>query len=165
MYAAPGRVEVRIKIPTGQGLWPAFWMLGQGHPATPWPDCGELDIMENKGSQPRTTSSAIHGPGYAGSASLNHALTVDQAYADAFHTFAVEWDAGSVRFFVDSVPHLILTRESVERAGPSVLNRSYYIVLNLAVGGFFDGDPASDAILPATMLVDYVRVYRAASTR
>lgn len=66
MVVAPGRVEARIKLPAGQGLWPAFWMLGHNSPAMPWPACGELDIMENKGSQPATTSSAVHGPGYSG---------------------------------------------------------------------------------------------------
>lgn len=161
MYAQPGRVEARIRIPTGQGLWPAFWMLGEGHPTTPWPDCGELDIMENKGSQPRTTSVAVHGPGYAGGSSLNHAFPLSQGeFHQDFHTFAVEWDSTIVRFLLDGEAHYIVTRESIERSGPSVLNRSYYLVLNLAVGGFFDGDPASDAIFPATMLVDYVRVYR-----
>jgi beta-glucanase (GH16 family) len=160
-YAEPGRVEARIRLPTGQGLWPAFWMLGKGHPDTPWPDCGELDIMEHKGSQPTVTSSAVHGRGYSGAASFNgtHVLT-GAKYADDFHLFAIEWDSTGARFFVDSTIFYAVTGTTVARAGRSMLNESYYIVLNLAVGGFFDGDPASDAILPATMLVDYVRVYR-----
>jgi len=161
MNAAPGRVEARIKLPAGQGLWPAFWMLGSGHPVTPWPACGELDIMEHRGSQPATTSSAVHGPGYAGSASFNHAHTLERGvYADDFHTFAVEWDSVGARFFVDGTIHYAITRATVERAGPFVLDQSFYLIVNLAIGGNFDGDPASDAIFPATMLVDYVRVYR-----
>lgn len=161
MNAEPGRVEARVKLPVGQGLWPAFWMLGSGHPSTAWPACGELDIMEYRGSQPDLTSAAVHGPGYAGAQSFNHAHRLPQgSYSTDFHTFAVEWDSGGARFLVDGVAHFSITRETLQAAGPSVLDRSYYLILNLAVGGHFDGDPASDGIFPATMLVDYVRVYR-----
>jgi beta-glucanase (GH16 family) len=76
VLVAPGRVEARIKLPAGQGLWPAFWMLGHSHPSIPWPACGELDVMENKGSQPATTSSAVHGPGYSGATPFAHAQTL-----------------------------------------------------------------------------------------
>jgi beta-glucanase (GH16 family) len=149
MLAAPGRVEARIKLPAGQGLWPAFWMLGHTSPATPWPECGELDIMENKGSQPTTTSSAVHGPGYSG----------ETPFAHDFHTFAVEWDSLHVFFFIDDTAHYGITREAVQKFGRSVLDQPFFLILNLAVGGHFDGDPKSDAIFPATMLVDYVHVY------
>jgi beta-glucanase (GH16 family) len=155
-------VEARIKLPPGQGLWPAFWMLGNGHPAIPWPSCGELDIMENKGSQPSTTSSALHGPGYSGATPFAHAHTLGAGtFSDGFHTFTVEWDSLQVRFSIDDTLHYGVTRGAVEKYGRSVLNQPFYLILNLAVGGMFDGDPQSDAIFPATMLVDYVRVYRA----
>ena len=160
MLAEPGRVVARIKLPSGQGLWPAFWMLGYTSPTTPWPDCGELDIMENKGSQPATTSSALHGPGYSGQTPFAHANSLASgALSDDFHTFAVEWDSLRVRFFVDDALHYEITRAAVERYGRSVLDQPYFVIINLAVGGHFDGDPQSDAIFPATMLVDYVRVY------
>lgn len=160
MLAQPGRVEARIKLPAGQGLWPAFWMLGYTSPTTPWPDCGEIDIMENKGSQAATTSSALHGPGYSGQTPLAHAHNLASgALSDDFHTFAVEWDSLFVRFFVDGALHYEIARDAVERYGKSVLDQPYFVILNLAVGGHFDGDPQSDAIFPATMLVDYVRVY------
>jgi len=163
MEAAPGRVEARIKLPAGQGLWPAFWMLGRSFPATPWPQCGELDIMENRGSKPATTSSAVHGPGYSGNTPLAHAHTLLQGtFSDDFHTFAVEWDSLHVRFFVDSDTHYWITRDGVKQFGKSILDQSFFVILNLAVGGGFDGDPQSDTIFPATMLVDYVRVYTAA---
>ena len=160
MLASPGRVEARIKLPTGQGLWPAFWMLGHRNPVTPWPDCGELDIMENKGSQWATTSSAVHGPGYSGATPFAHAhdLPSGQLVED-FHIFAVEWDSLHASFFVDDSLHYRITRDEVQRYGKSVLDQPFFVILNLAVGGHFDGDPKSDAILPATMLVDYVRVY------
>ncbi len=158
---SPGRVEARIKLPAGQGLWPAFWMLGHGFPAAPWPECGELDIMENRGSAPATTSSALHGPGYSGNTPFAHAYSLPQGtFADDFHAFSVEWDSLSVRFFVDDTVHYVVTRGDVQHVGKSVLDQPYFLILNLAVGGTFDGDPASDAIFPATMLVDYVRVYK-----
>jgi beta-glucanase (GH16 family) len=160
MLAAPGRVEARIKLPAGQGLWPAFWMLGHTSPLVRWPDCGELDIMENKGSQPSTTSSAVHGPGYSGQTPFAHANNLASGVlSDDFHTFAVEWDSLAVRFFVDGTPHYGVTRDGLERYGKSILNQPFFLMLNLAVGGHFDGDPQSDAIFPATILVDYVRVY------
>jgi beta-glucanase (GH16 family) len=162
LVVSPGRVEARIKLPTGQGLWAAFWMLGHGHPATPWPASGELDVMENKGSEPRTTSSAVHGPGYSGKTPFAHSATFSGGgLSSDFHTFAVEWDSLQARFFVDNVVHYAVTRGELERFGTSILDQPFFVILNLAVGGHFDGDPASDAIFPATMLVDYVRVYAA----
>jgi len=160
VLAQPGRVEARIKLPAGQGLWPAFWMLGHDFPATAWPACGEIDIMENKGSQFATTSSAVHGPGYSGATPFAHSNDLASgALADDFHTFAVEWDSLSVQFFVDSTAHYTVTHSAIEQFGRSILNQPFFLILNLAVGGNFDGDPRSDAIFPATMLVDYVRVY------
>lgn len=160
VLASPGRVEARIKLPTGQGLWPAFWMLGSNFPTTPWPACGEVDIMENKGSQPTTSSSAVHGPGYFGATPFAHANVLNGGtLSDDFHTFAVEWDSVHIRFFVDDVAHYGITRDAVEKLGPWVFDQPFFLILNLAVGGHFDGDPGSDAIFPAMMLVDYVRVY------
>ena len=162
MLAQPGRVEARIKLSAGQGLWPAFWMLGHDFPTTPWPNCGEIDIMENKGSQPSTSSSALHGPGYSGATPFAHSHNLPSGtLSDGFHNFAVEWDSLHVRFLVDDSAHYEITRAAVEHYGKSVLNQSFFVILNLAVGGTFDGDPKSDAIFPATMLVDYVRVFTA----
>ncbi len=160
LLASPGRVEARIKLAPGQGLWPAFWMLGHGSPVTPWPDCGELDIMENKGSQVSTSSSAIHGPGYSGDTPFAHRHTLERGkLTDDFHTFAVEWDSAQARFFVDDSVHYVVTRNQIQKYGKSILDQPFFVILNLAVGGHFDGDPQSNAIFPATMLVDYVRVY------
>ena len=116
--------------------------------------------MENKGSQPATTSSAVHGPGYSGATPFAHSNDLGSGVlADDFHTFAVEWDSLSVQFFVDSTAHYTVTHSAIEQFGRSILNQPFFLILNLAVGGNFDGDPRSDAIFPATMLVDYVRVY------
>jgi len=160
LSAAPGRAEARIKLPAGQGLWPAFWMLGSGFPAVPWPTCGELDIMEFKGSTPNAMSSAVHGPGYSGNTPFARTLSVPGGNFTAdFHTFGVEWDAETVRFSVDGTTHYSVGRADLLQRGSSILGQPYFLILNLAVGGHFDGDPQSDAILPATMLVDWVRVY------
>ena len=158
---APGRVEARIKLPAGQGLWPAFWLLGIDIGAVGWPRCGELDIMENHGSNMTSTSSAMHGPGYSGNTPFVHSYQLAAAsFAEDFHTFAVEWDSSRVMFFVDGQQHYVIQRDDVQRHGNWVFDQPFFIILNLAVGGTFDGDPRSDAILPATMLVDYVRVYQ-----
>ena len=160
--ASPGRVEARIKLPAGQGLWPAFWMLGADFLTTGWPASGELDIMENHGSRPAAISSAIHGPGYSGQTPFVHAVTLERgSFAGDVHTFAVVWDSLRVQFFVDDALHYTVGRPEVERFGKWVFDKPFFVILNLAVGGTFDGDPQSDAVLPATMLVDYVRVYRA----
>jgi beta-glucanase (GH16 family) len=152
-----------VKLPQGQGLWPAFWMLGASFPATPWPNCGELDIMEFKGSRPNGVSSAIHGPGYSGATPFADGFTLPTGvFSSDFHTFSVVWDAQRIRFFVDDVMYYSVTRAEVELHGAWVFDQSFFMILNLAVGGHFDGDPQSDSILPATMLVDYVRVYRPA---
>ena len=160
MSAALGRVEARIRLPVGQGLWPAFWMLGSGFPTVSWPACGELDIMEFKGSTPGAMSSAVHGPGYSGNTPFAHVHSVPGGnFSSDFHTYGVEWDAEAVRFSVDGTQHYSVAREDLLQRGNSILGQPYFVILNLAVGGHFDGDPQSDAILPATMLVDWVRVY------
>jgi beta-glucanase (GH16 family) len=159
--AEPGLVEARIRVPTGQGLWPAFWMLGRSHMTVPWPQSGEIDIMEHRGSQPAIMSSAIHGPGYSGQTIFADAKKLRRGgFPDRFHRFGAVWDSTSVQFFIDDTLYYRANRPDVEKKGKWVFDQPFYILLNLAVGGHFDGDPKSDAVLPATMLVDYVRVYR-----
>ena len=154
------RVEARIKLSAGQGLWPAFWMLGSSYPATPWPACGELDVMENHGSNVASTSSAVIGPGYSSTPFVRGFTLSSGTFADDFHIFAVEWNAVEIQFFVDNTVHYVITRSQAEQFGKWVFDQPFFVVFNLAVGGHFDGDPSSDTIFPATMLVDYVRVYK-----
>jgi len=116
--------------------------------------------MENKGSAPTTTSSSVHGPGYFGNGPITHVQRFQRGSAvDAFHTYAVEWDSLRIRFFIDDTVHYAVTRSDVAAHGKWVFDQPFFVILNLAVGGNFDGDPKSDAIFPATMLVDFVRVY------
>ncbi len=157
MLVQPGRVEARIKLAAGQGLWPAFWLLGNNIGTVGWPTCGEMDIMENKGSQPTITSSAVHGPGYSGNTPFAH---VYAPITSDYHIYAVEWNSQSIRYFVDGTQHFIVTRTNVGTYGSWVFDQPFYVILNLAVGGNFDGNPQSDTIFPATMLIDYVRVYQ-----
>jgi len=160
MFADQGRVEARIKLASGQGLWPAFWMLGKNIGTVGWPTCGELDIMENHGSDPTSMSSAVHGPGYSGNTPFVHVNRFASGGVTDFHVYAVEWDSVSIRFFVDGTQHYLVARGSVQQYGNWVYNQQFFMILNLAVGGNFDHDPQSAAIFPATMLVDYVRVFK-----
>jgi beta-glucanase (GH16 family) len=152
-----GRVEARIQLAAGQGLWPAFWMLGTNIGTVGWPTCGELDIMENRGSIRTQMSSAVHGPGYSGNTPFVH---VQSVVTTNYHVYAVEWDSLAIRYFVDGNEHYVVERAGVQHYGSWVFDQPFFIIMNQAVGGHFDGDPQSDAVFPATMLVDYVRVYR-----
>jgi len=157
-----GRFEARIKIPFGQGLWPAFWMLGDNIGTAGWPTCGEVDIMENIGKEPSIVHGTFHGPGYSGGSGVSAAYTLPngQKFSDDFHTFAVEWEPNVVRFYVDGL--LYKTRTPVDLpAGTSwVFDHPFFIILNVAVGGGWPGNPDATTVFPQQMLVDYVRVYQ-----
>ena len=163
-----GRFEARIKIPRGQGLWPAFWMLGTDIEKPGWPGCGEIDIMENIGKEPALVHGTIHGPGYSGghgigaAYALPDALPADQRFADDFHLFAVEWEANVIRFYVDD--HLYATRTPADlpKGAKWVYDHPFFVLLNVAVGGDWPGNPDASSEFPQTMLVDYVRVYERA---
>jgi beta-glucanase (GH16 family) len=157
-----GRFEARIKIPYGQGIWPAFWMLGDDIEKKGWPKCGEIDIMENIGKEPAMVHGTIHGPGYSGDKGIGapFELPAGQRFADDFHVYAVEWEPKAIRFYVDD--HLYTTRTPADlpRGAKWVYKHPFFILLNVAVGGGWPGNPDSSAVFPQTMLVDYVRVYR-----
>jgi beta-glucanase (GH16 family) len=159
-----GRVEARIQIPRGQGIWPAFWMLGDDIAQKGWPACGEIDIMENIGREPATVHGTIHGPGYSGVKGIaaSSALPSGQNFADGFHLFAVEWEPDVIRFYVDD--HLYATRTPADlpRDAKWVFDHPFFIILNLAVGGDWPGNPDVTTKFPQSMRVDYVRVYKRA---
>jgi beta-glucanase (GH16 family) len=156
-----GRVEARIKIPRGQGVWPAFWMLGTNIDTTPWPACGEIDIMENIGREPRTIHGTVHGPGYSGDYGIGGPVTlpVGTAIADDFHVFAVECEAASIRWFMDGQQYFSVTPARLPRNARWVFNQPKFILLNLAMGGKWPGNPDATSAFPQRMIVDYVRVY------
>src|SRR5262245_22818160 len=126
-----GRVEARIKLAAGQGLWPAFWMLGDNIGTLGWPTCGELDIMENKGSQTDRTSSAVHGPGYSGNTPFVH--VAQPVVTTDYHVYTVEWDFNAIRYSVDSTEHYVVSRGTVTTRGQWVFDQGFFIILNLAV--------------------------------
>ena len=156
-----GRFEARIKVPAGQGMWPAFWMLGDDIERVGWPACGEVDIMENIGKEPSIVHGSIHGPGYTGNVGIEapYKLPANKRFADDFHVFAVEWDHDSISFFVDQDLYVRRTRADLKRGWKWVFDKPYFLILNLAIGGDWPGDPDATTVFPKTMLVDYVRVY------
>ena len=155
-----GRFEARIQIPSGQGAWPAFWMLGDDYPTTGWPRCGEIDIMESVGSQSATVQGSLHGPGYSGSNPLTSAYTLPRGrFSDGFHVFSVEWEPGVVRFFVDDKLYATKTPADLPAGKRWVYDHAFFVLLDLAVGGDFPGSPGDSTVFPQRMLVDYVRVY------
>jgi beta-glucanase (GH16 family) len=155
-----GRFEARIKIPQGQGMWPAFWMLGSNIGTIGWPACGEIDIMENIGKEPDKVHGSMHGPGYSGSHGLTGTYTVPSGkFADDFHIFAVEWETSAVRFYVDGNLYETRTPSDLPPGSTWVFDHPFFILLNVAVGGDWPGSPDNTTVFPQTMQVDYVRVY------
>lgn len=164
-----GRFEARIKLPWGKGLWPAFWMLGSNiqtaveipdNPNTVyWPQCGEIDIMEYLGNRPTSVFGTVHGPGYSGVASISKTYTLpNNRFDNDFHVFGIEWGENYINYYVDDVLYNQITPDDVP--GEWVFNNSFYMILNMAVGGDLPGSPNSDTVFPQEMLVDYVRVYQ-----
>jgi beta-glucanase (GH16 family) len=156
-----GRFEARIRIPRGQGIWPAFWMLGANVDQVGWPRSGEIDIMENIGREPSTVHGTLHGPGYSGSNGIGGINTLTSSvFADDFHVFTVSWEPAQIRWYVDGrLYHLVIPR-TLPAGSAWVFDHPFFLLLNVAVGGGWPGDPNGATTFPQTMLVDYVRVYR-----
>jgi beta-glucanase (GH16 family) len=152
-----GRFEARIKIPRGQGMWPAFWMLGDNLGSVGWPNSGEIDVMENVGKDPNNVYGSLHGPGYSGGNSVTAGRNNGSPYADAFHTYTVDWEPNAVTWYVDGQQYSRKTPADT-KGGAWVFDHPFFIIMNLAVGGIWPGDPDASTAFPATMLVDYVRV-------
>ncbi|MDB4969769.1 MAG: glycoside hydrolase family 16 [Myxococcales bacterium] len=156
---AYGRFEARIRMPSGRGIWPAFWTLGENIGAAGWPRCGELDIMEAVGDFAVNHGSA-HGPGYSGGNPLTgtYRLPVG-SLANDFHVFAIEWDPGEVRWYVDNVMYERRTSADLPGGTTWVYDHAFFAILNVAVGGNWPGSPDGSTSFPQTMTVDYVRIY------
>jgi beta-glucanase (GH16 family) len=162
-----GRFEARIKVPFGQGIWPAFWMLGDDIDTVGWPNCGEIDIMEHIGKQPSIAHGTLHGPGYSGANGItaSYALPSSQKFSDKYHVFAVEWEPNVIRFYVDGRLYKTRTPADLPSGKSWVFNHPFFLVLNVAVGGTWPGNPDAATVFPQRMLVDYVRVYKAISNQ
>lgn len=156
-----GRFEARLKTPYGPGIWPAFWMLGANNQTVAWPQCGEIDIMELKGHQPSVLHSTIHGPGYSGGNAITNTHTLSNSRFDnGYHIFALEWDAEKIDFYVDGYLYNRITKSAVTSRGEWVYDHSFFMILNIAVGGTFAGFPTSETPFPQKMTIDYVRSYK-----
>ncbi|MEM9857531.1 MAG: glycoside hydrolase family 16 protein [Bacteroidota bacterium] len=160
-----GRFEARMRLPYGQGIWPAFWMLGADIDANPWPGAGEIDIMEYRGQEPTKVLGSVHGPGYCGSAAIcdEPAETAtfeleNDRFDTGFHVFGIEWGPNFVNYYVDDVLYNQITPADVP--GEWVFDKPFFILINLAVGGsFVGGGPNDETVFPQRLLVDYVRIY------
>jgi len=160
-----GRIEARIQMPAGQGVWPAFWMLGVDYSwrgNVGWPQCGELDIMETVGSDMATNHGTLHGPGPV----FNEPMGVSAVYplpsgtfAEGFHTFGIDWVENLIQFYVDGQVYAVRSPADVGGQAQWVYNHPFYLILDFAVGGAWAGDPDPDLPFQKQMRVDYIRVY------
>ena len=157
---AYGRFEARMKLPYGKGIWPAFWMLGNDI-AQGWPKAGEIDILETIGEHQRVYGT-LHGPGYSGAHGLQGKtdLPTGQAVDTAFHVYAVEWSPNEIKFFVDDQLFATHTPQELPAGAAWVFQHNFFVLFDLAVGGYWPGNPDSSTVFPQKMLVDYVRVYK-----
>jgi beta-glucanase (GH16 family) len=157
LTATYGRFEARIKLPRGQGLWPAFWLLGDNCAAVDWPRCGEIDVIESVGQQPDVVFGTAHGPGYSGGEGITRNTTI--ATPDDFHVYAMEWTPGQLRWLVDDKEFHRVTPSNLPAGATWVFDHPFFLILNVAVGGGRPGDPDATTTFPQQMVVDYVRVY------
>jgi beta-glucanase (GH16 family) len=155
---AYGRIEARIRMPQGKGIWPAFWTLGADLGQVGWPQCGELDIMEAVGDFTINHGSA-HGPGYSGGNPLTGTYQSPTSLADDFHVYAIEWEPNEVRWYVDDAMYERRTPADLPPGTTWVYDHPFFLILNVAVGGNWPGAPDGTTQFPQTMTVDYVRAY------
>jgi beta-glucanase (GH16 family) len=152
-----GHFEARMRMSRGQGMWPAFWMLGNNIGSVGWPASGEIDIMENIGREPNTIHGTIHGPGYSGGEGIGAPFTIGAPYANAFHVFAIDWSPNRISWSVDGTTYQ--TRTPTDLGGDRwVFDHPFFMILNLAVGGDWPGSPDASTVFPQTIAIDYVRV-------
>ncbi|MCL4133388.1 UNVERIFIED_CONTAM: hypothetical protein GTU68_056281 [Idotea baltica] len=151
-----GRIDIRAKMPKGQGMWPALWMLGENIDNVSWPRCGEIDIMELIGHEPATTHGTVHydNSGYATSSSSKHLSSGD--FSDQFHVYSIIWKENTIHWYLDNEQFKIFSK--TDSGYP--FNAPFFFVMNLAVGGRWPGNPDDTTVFPQTMEVDYIRVFQ-----
>jgi beta-glucanase (GH16 family) len=157
-----GKIAARMKIPRGQGIWPAFWMLGDDISTADWPACGEIDVMENIGKEPSIVHGTIHGPGYSGGNSIGHSSTLadNTPLWQDFHIYAIEWSRDSIRFLLDEKVYAVMTPLDLPPNTRWVYDHPFFLLLNLAVGGNWPGSPDRTTQFPQQLTVDWVRVWQ-----
>ena len=153
-----GRIETRAKLPTGQGVWPALWMLGSNIDQVGWPMCGEIDILEYVGKEPQVVFTSLHTQDSHGN-TINTKKTKIETIEEGFHLYAIEWSADKIEFFIDS--QLVYTFEPKSKTQAVwPFNQSFYFIINVAIGGSFGGPEVDDAIFPQKFYIDYIKVYQ-----
>jgi beta-glucanase (GH16 family) len=153
-----GHFEARMKLPYGQGIWPAFWMLGSN---ASWPLGGEIDVMEYIGKTPDTVYQTVHGPGYSGGKGIgSHYLLTSDSLKNDFHVFAIDWLPNDIRWYIDGQQVFQVTPDKIPSGTKWVYDHPFFIILNLAVGGGWPGFPDDTTVFPQQLQVDYVRVYQ-----
>jgi beta-glucanase (GH16 family) len=156
-----GRVEVRAKVPGGNGSWPAIWMLGDNHRTQGWPLCGEIDIMEFLGRDSTRVHATVHYADSLGKHRQQGEAPVVGKPADDFHIYAVDWDDKSMSFYYDYKKYFTYEYKNMKGADINIFKKKFYLLLNLALGSKEDwGGPQDDSILPIKYYIDYVRVYQ-----
>jgi beta-glucanase (GH16 family) len=159
-----GRVEARIRIPYGQGIWPAFWMLGKDIDVAGWPKCGEIDIMENIGKEPFLVHGTVHGPGYAGGKGITSqtSLPGGARFSEGFHVFRVDWAPDAIEFFLDDSSYAKVRRTDIPSGATWAFDHPFFLLMNVAVGGDWPGKPDQGTVFPQSMIVDWIRVWQQA---
>jgi beta-glucanase (GH16 family) len=152
-----GRIETKALVPRGAGTWPAVWALGTDIDSAPWPACGEIDILEHVGREPRAVFGSVHGPGYSGESGATGKTLLEEDVADDFRVFAVDWEPRRIEWSVDGRVYHAATPEDVP--GEWAVDHPVYLIVNVAVGGNFGGPVGPETAFPQDLLVDYVRSY------
>jgi len=155
-----GRVEMRAKLAQGKGLWPAFWMLGADIGTNPWPDCGEIDIMEHLGREPGIIHGTLHGPEYYGGNGISRSVASEADLYGAYHTYAVEWDEAGIRWFFDGEQYHRVVRDKLPTTYTWAFDKPEFLLVNLAVGGNWPKNPDDTTQFPQEYVIDYIRVYQ-----
>jgi beta-glucanase (GH16 family) len=153
-----GRMEVRAKIPTGKGIWPAFWMLGSNIKNVGWPKCGEIDILEYVGREPHKVFTSLHTQDSHGN-TVNTRKTQIDNIEEGFHLYAIEWTKDKIEFFVDNQSVYTFSPDKKDQ-NTWPFNQPFYFLINVAVGGNFGGHDVDNSIFPQEFLIDYIRVYQ-----
>jgi len=153
-----GKVEMRAKLPYGQGIWPAFWMLGENIGQAGWPACGEIDIMEFVGKDPHHSHASLHATGFDTHDTVSNA----KSFSDDFHTYGVIWDQDNFQFYLDGKVFKTINKNAVHAKAWPFNDHKFFIILNLAIGGNWPGSPNASTHFPQKFIVDYVRVYKRA---
>ena len=153
-----GRIDIRAKLPEGQGIWPALWMLGANFWTTGWPKCGEIDIMEIIGSEPSKLHGTVHWDNNGSYASYGNSTTLSSGkFSDEFHVFSIVWDSQTIKWLLDDVQ---FTAVDISSVGLSEFKMPFFFIFNIAVGGNWPGYPDATTVFPQQMFVDYVRVFQ-----